>query len=80
MKVAGMSVSPFQLVAYESFIKISYSYGLCIHVSESCDVLQTWHDAAGTTVGHTSHCAIQDEHMYVGSYLLPGLGKMKLRK
>ena len=70
-----MCVSPFQPVAYESLIKISYSYGACIHVSERCDVLQTRHEAAGTTVGHTSHCAIQDEHMHVGSYLLRGTGE-----
>eukprot|EP00117_Sycon_ciliatum_P045041 scpid46757/ scgid32416/ Adipocyte plasma membrane-associated protein len=67
-------------VPYDELVKASNPYGLCVHVSESGDVIRTWHDARAHTLAFTSHCSMHGDHMFVGSFVSRGIGKLKLSK
>ena len=69
-----------QAVPYDELVKASNPYGLCVHMSESGDVIRTWHDARAHTLAFTSHCSMHGDHMFVGSFVSRGIGKLKLSK
>eukprot|EP00117_Sycon_ciliatum_P048867 scpid68426/ scgid34728/ Adipocyte plasma membrane-associated protein len=59
----------------------SSKYSLCLHISDSGDILRSWHDAEPRVYGSLTQCSIRnDGYMYLGSFRNRGVGKVKLTK
>lgn len=48
--------------------KVLPKYGLLVEYDLNGNILRSWHDTTGKTVGSTSNAAFHKNKLYIGSY------------
>ncbi|XP_046364773.2 adipocyte plasma membrane-associated protein-like [Haliotis rufescens] len=69
-----------KIVSQETIVRLVPKYGLLLEVDKAGQIVQSLHDPMGTVVPSVSEVEEKDGVLYLGSYNLPFLSRLRLKK